>query len=40
MGRQSKRLIGFVQDNVKLATDKRVKIIYVNTDNFFADNLE
>lgn len=40
MGRQSKRLIGFVQDNVKLATDKRVKIIYVNTDNFFADNLK
>lgn len=40
MGRQSKRLIRFAQDNVKLATDKRVKIIYVNTDNFFADNLK
>lgn len=36
MGRQSKRLIHFVQDNCKLATDKKVKVIYANTDNFFA----
>jgi hypothetical protein len=36
MGRQSKRLIHFVQDNCKLATDKNVKVIYANTDNFFA----
>jgi hypothetical protein len=36
MGRQSKRLIHFVQDNHKLAGDKKVKIIYVNTDNIFA----
>jgi hypothetical protein len=38
MGRQSKRFIRFVQDNEKLATNNTVKIIYVNTDNFFADN--
>lgn len=36
MGRQSKRLIRFVQDNSKLATEKKVKIIYVNNDNIFA----
>jgi hypothetical protein len=36
MGRQSKRLIRFVQDNSKLATGKKVKIIYANTDNIFA----
>lgn len=36
MGRQSKRLIRFVQDNSKLETDKKVKIIYANTDNIFA----
>jgi len=36
MGRQSKRLIRFVQDNSKLETDKKVKIIYANTDNLFA----
>jgi len=36
MGRQSKRLIRFVQDNSKLTTDKKVKIIYANTDNIFA----
>ena len=35
MGRQSKRLIRYVQDNSKLATDKSVKIIYVNNDNSF-----
>jgi len=37
MGRQSKRLIRFVQDNRELATDKNVKIIYANTDNLFVD---
>jgi len=36
MGRQSKRLIHFVQENVKLAKEYKVKIIYVNTDNIFA----
>lgn len=36
MGRQSKRLVRFVQDNSKLETDKKVKIIYANTDNIFA----
>ena len=36
MGRQSKRLIHFVQDNSKLETEKKVKIIYANTDNIFA----
>ena len=35
MGRQSKRLIRFVQDNSKLAKEKKVKIIYANTDNIF-----
>lgn len=35
MGRQSKRLIRFVQDNSKLETNKKVKIIYANTDNVF-----
>ena len=36
MGRQSKRLIRFVQDNSKLASDQNVKILYVNNDNIFA----
>lgn len=36
MGRQSKRLIRYVQDNVKLETARKVKVIYVNTDNIFA----
>lgn len=35
MGRQSKRLVRFIQDNSKLA-NKKVKIIYVNNDNVFA----
>jgi hypothetical protein len=35
MGRQSKRLIHFVQKNSKLAKEKKVKIIYANTDNIF-----
>ena len=36
MGRQSKNLIKAVQQNVTLAGDKRVKIIYVNNDNLFS----
>jgi hypothetical protein len=36
IGRQSKRLIRFVQKNSKLETRKKVKIIYVNNDNLFA----
>ena len=36
MGRQSKRLIRFVQENAKLGTDLSAKIIYVNNDNLFA----
>ncbi len=36
MGRQSKRLIHYVRENSKLAKDRKVKIIYVNTDNIFA----
>jgi len=35
MGRQSKRLIHFVQENSKLAKEYNVKIINVNTDNIF-----
>lgn len=35
MGRQSKRLIKLVQKNAKLASNKKVKIIYINNDNFF-----
>jgi hypothetical protein len=35
MYRQSKRLIEFIQENCKLAVNKKVKIIYVNNDNCF-----
>ncbi len=38
MGRQSKRLIKIVQKNAKLATEKKVKIIYVNNDNHYVEN--
>ena len=38
MGRQSKRLIKFVQENSKLAPDKKIKIIYANTDDIFAED--
>ena len=35
MGRQSKRLCDLIRENVNLAqTDKKVKIVYVNVDNF------
>lgn len=37
MGRQSKRLIRLVQNNSKLETGKKVKIIYANNDNIFVD---
>jgi hypothetical protein len=37
MGRQSKRFIEYVQENVKLALDKKVKIYYVNSDNVLAN---
>ena len=37
MGRQSKRLIRYVQENTKLATGFKVKLIYVNTDDIFAN---
>jgi len=35
MGRQSKRLIRYVQENSKLASTKKVKVLYANTDNIF-----
>ncbi len=35
MGRQSKRLIHIVQNNVQLEKNERIRVIYVNTDNFF-----
>ncbi|MHC8948980.1 hypothetical protein [Sphingobacterium hungaricum] len=37
MGRQSKRLIRYVQENAKLSKNKSVKIIYVNNDQIYAD---
>lgn len=36
MGRQSKHFISCVQQNQKIASNIKVKILYVNTDNFFA----
>lgn len=36
MGRQSRRLVRSVQENAKLGKDKNLKILYANTDNFFA----
>jgi len=36
MGRQSKRFIQLVQENLKRANDKKVQIFYVNNDNIFA----
>lgn len=35
MGRQSKRLNKAIQKNVQLAKGKKVRVMYVNTDNFF-----
>ena len=37
MGRQSKRLVHVVQDNVRLADGKKVMVLYVNTDNFWVN---
>jgi hypothetical protein len=37
MGRQTKRLVRYVQANAALAKTDPVKIIYVNTDNIFAE---
>jgi hypothetical protein len=37
IGKQSKRLIHFIQENCKLAKKEKVKLIYVNNDNFFAN---
>lgn len=36
MGRQSKRFIRLIQENRKLAGDRKVKILYVNSDNLFS----
>ena len=36
MSKQSERFIHFIQDNSKLAKNKKVKILYVNDDNLFA----
>jgi hypothetical protein len=35
MGRQTKRFIQTVQQNMQLNSDKQVKVIYVNNDNLF-----
>lgn len=37
MGRQSKRLIALVQDNLKQVQGQKIKLLYVNTDDFFLD---
>jgi len=36
MGRQSTRFIKAIQKNSKLAQGKKVRVVYVNNDNFFA----
>jgi hypothetical protein len=36
MGRQSRRFIKIVQKNLQLGNDKKIKVIYANTDNAFA----
>ncbi len=40
MGRQSKRLIKIVQDNIAQNKNYRAKVIYVNNDNIFANTEE
>jgi hypothetical protein len=40
LGRQSKRMISLLQENAALAKDKNLKIIYINNDNFFVQNLD
>lgn len=37
LGKQSKRLIHFIQENCKLAKNQKVKLIYVNNDNLYAN---
>ncbi len=37
MGRQSKRLVRIVQDNVRLGEGKKIMVLYVNTDNFWVE---
>lgn len=37
MGRQSKRFIGEIQDNLKLSKNQKVKVFYINVDNTFSD---
>lgn len=38
MGRQSKRLIKYIEENIKLSGNKKVQTFYVNTDNAFLYN--
>jgi hypothetical protein len=38
MGRQSRRVVELVKDNLKLNQNKRVKVIFVNVDNFGVRN--
>jgi len=40
MGRQSKRLIKIVQENAAQNKNYRIKIIYLNNDNIFANTKE
>ncbi len=35
LGRQSKRMIKLVQDNLKLSQSNKIKVVYINNDNFF-----
>lgn len=35
MGRQSKRLVRVVKENVRLGEGKKIMVLYVNTDNFW-----
>jgi hypothetical protein len=36
MGRQNKRFINFIQNNLKLSNGKNVRVIYINMDNAYA----
>jgi hypothetical protein len=40
LGRQSKKMISLLQQNAALAKEKNLKIIYINNDNFFVQNLD
>jgi hypothetical protein len=37
MGRQTKRFVETVQQNVNLSKGKPVNVIYINNDNFFSE---